>query len=278
MSPVRPLASASVVFAALGLMGLGPAPGDPWRPLDPDNTLVIDTSQGRMVVEMRPDFAPLAVARVRLLAREGVYDGLLFHRVIENFVDQTGNPNNRDGGVSTHPDLPAEFSFRIAPGAFVKVRQASDGQEGFLGASPIGTPAPTERNRAPAAPIRAWGAYCPGVAGMGRQADPGTGNSEIFFMRAASRRLDHDYSVWGKVIWGLDVVRAEAVGEPPAHPDRMLKVRVMSDLPAADRPKLQVMDEHSRAFARRVARVRAQKGADFTVCDVEVPVRIRPHP
>ena len=252
-------------------MGLAPPPE--WRPLDPDNTLIVDTTQGRIVVEMRPDFAPLAVARVKLLAREGVYDGLLFHRVIENFVDQTGNPNNHDGGVSSHPDLAAEFSFRLPPEGFMKVRRASDGQEGFVGASPIGTPAPTEGNRAPTAPIRAWGAYCPGVAGMGRQADPGTGNSEIFFMRAPSRRLDHDYTVWGKVVAGLDVVRAEAVGEPPAHPDKMLKVRVMADLPPAERPKLTVMDERSPAFAKLVARVRAAKGADFTVCDVEVPVR-----
>jgi peptidylprolyl isomerase len=278
MSLARPLASALVVLAALGLMGLGNAPGPlkSWRSLDPDNTLVIDTTQGRLVVEMRPDFARLAVARVKLLARERVYDGLLFHRVIENFVDQTGNPNNRDGGVSSHPDLPAEFSFKIPPEGFVAVRRASDALEGFVGASPIGTRGPTEGNRLPAAPIGAWGAYCPGVAGMGRQAAPGTGNSEIFFMRAASRRLDHDYSVWGKVISGLDVVRAQAVGEPPDHPDRMLKVRVMADLPASERPKLQVMDEHSPAFAKLVAKVRAARGADFTVCDVEVPVRAAP--
>src|SRR5258708_5693781 len=62
-----------------------------WRPLDPTETLVIDTSKGRIVVEMAPTFAPLAVARVKQLARDGVYDGLLFHRVIEGFVDQTGN-------------------------------------------------------------------------------------------------------------------------------------------------------------------------------------------
>ena len=71
-----------------------------WRALDPAQTLVIETTKGAIVVEMRPDFAPLAVERVKLLAREGVYDGLLFHRVVDRFVDQTGNPNNRDGGVS----------------------------------------------------------------------------------------------------------------------------------------------------------------------------------
>ena len=83
---------------------------DAWRgrtrsrtgePLDPANTLVIETSKGRIVVEMAPLLAPKAVERVKRLAREGVYDGLKFHRVIAGFVDQTGNPNNHDGGTSS---------------------------------------------------------------------------------------------------------------------------------------------------------------------------------
>ena len=75
---------------------------------------------------------------------------------------------------------------------------------------------------------------------------------------------------------GLDVVRAMAVGEPPAAPDKMLKVRVASDLPEAERPKVEVLDEHSAAFGKLVAKARAEKGADFTVCDVEVPASVRP--
>ena len=101
--------------AAFGLLAAAPSAGD-WRPLDPENTLVVETTKGRIVVEMRPEFAPLAVQRVKLLAREKVYDGLQFHRVIEGFVDQTGNPNNRDGGTSAHPDLAPEFTYKLAPG------------------------------------------------------------------------------------------------------------------------------------------------------------------
>lgn len=242
-----------------------------WRPLDPENTLVVDTSKGRIVVEMRPEFAPLAVARVKLLAREHVYDGLLFHRVIDHFVDQTGNPNNHDGGASRHPDLPPEFTFRLDPGAQPVVRAASDAADGFVGASPFEGEALSAR-RADGT-VRAWGAYCPGVVGMGRQADPGSANSEIFFMRDAARRLDRDYTVWGKVVRGLDVVRAVAVGEPPAQPDRMLKVQVMADMAPADRPKLELMDVRSPALKRIVDQTRAAKGADFSVCDVEIPVR-----
>ena len=75
-----------------------------WRPLDPENTLVIDTTRGRLIVEMRPDMAPKSVARVKMLAREKIYNGLQFHRVIGKFVAQTGNPNNKDNGKSAYPN------------------------------------------------------------------------------------------------------------------------------------------------------------------------------
>jgi len=241
--------------------------------LDPANTLVIETSVGRIVVQMRPELAPESVARVKMLAREHVYDGLLFHRVIDHFVDQTGNPNNHDGGVSVHPNLPAEF-YGLLPAAAlddIAVRNG-DGIGGYLGALPVaGVPAHGHPGQ-----YRVWGAYCAGVAGMGRQANPDTGNSEIFFMRDASRVLDHDYAVWGRVVAGLDVVRAVAVGEPPAHPDRMVRVSVMADMPVALRPRLEVMDTSGRPFKALVAQARAKAGADFSLCDIDVPTRAAP--
>lgn len=271
---MRAIAVLSALLAATLLMALGPAPD--WRPLDPESLLVIDTTKGRIIVEMRPELAPQAVARVKRLARDRVYDGLLFHRVIDGFVDQTGNPNNRDGGVSDLPDLPPEFRVKLAPELFTPVRRASDGQEGFVGTTPVATSTPASPGDVGGPPLTAWGAYCPGVAGMGRQADPASANSEIFFMRQASRRLDRDYAVWGAVVAGLDVVRAMAVGEPPAHPDAMIRVRVAADLPPGDRPNLEALETRSPAFTRLAAQARADKGADFTVCDLVVPVRTRP--
>lgn len=263
---------------AAALLLIAAAPARDWRPLDPENTLVIETTKGRVVVELRPEFAPRGVERIKLLARERVYDGLQFHRVIDGFVAQTGNPNNHDGGVSAHPDLPPEFSFRIAPSIATLVASRSDGQEGFVGATPFQAVSAGEQARLPPADgrLRAWGAYCPGVMGMGRQADPGSANSEIFFMRAPSRRLDHDYTVVGRIVSGQAAVDAVAVGEPPKVPDLMLKVRVMVDLPAAEQPAIEVMDERGPAFRTRVAEARRARGADFTVCDVTVPVRPRP--
>lgn len=261
------------MLAGLALISAGPAPS--WKPIPTEDLLVIETSKGRIVVVMAPEIAPKAVERIRLLARERVYDGLLFHRVIEGFVDQTGNPNNKDGGASSHPDLAPEFQFKAPPSDVAIAVRRSDSQEGFVGATPVALASPGEFARATDGKLRGWGAYCPGVAGMGRQAAPGSANSEIFFMRAPSRRLDHEYTVWGRVVVGLEVVRAIAVGEPPAAPDRMLKVRVASDLPAGERPRLEILDGRSPAYAAWIAAARRKVGPAFTVCDLEVPIRGR---
>ena len=267
---------AVAALAALAALISCQAQAADWRGLDPQNTLVVDTDKGRIVVELRPDFAPKAVDRVKLLAREGVYDGLLFHRVIENFVDQTGNPDNKGGG-SNHPDLGPEFTFRLKTldGARVAVR-SSDEIAGFIGATPFAAAAEHEVARDAAIGRRAWGAYCPGVVGMGRDAEEDSANSEIFFMRAAARRLDRAYTVIGRVVAGQDVVLAVAVGVPPPAPDRMIKVQVAADMPQQTRPRLEVMDVAGPLFAARLEAVRRAKGADFSICDVDVPTRALP--
>lgn len=261
-----------IAVAAVGVMGAAPAD---WRALDPENTLVIETTKGRVVVELRPEFAPKGVERIKLLAREGVYDGLQFHRVIDGFVAQTGNPDNRDGGTSRHPDLPPEFSFRIPPEAATIVVERSDAREGFVGATPFQAVSTAEQGLRPDPRLRGWGAYCPGVVGMGRQADPASANSEIFIMRAAARRLDHEYTVVGRVVLGAEAIQKVAVGEPPKVPDLMLKVRVAADLPEGSRPRLEVMNETGLAFRARVEALKRARGAAFSVCDVEVPSRVR---
>jgi peptidylprolyl isomerase len=260
------------VMAAVLAMGAA-APHADWRPLDPANTLVIETSKGRIVVEMAPALAPKAVERVKRLAKEGVYDGLLFHRVIEGFVDQTGNPNNHDGGTSAYPDLPAEFSARVPAEALTSVVARGDGIEGFLGAVPVAGVSPKEQALGTDHRPRVWGAYCDGVAGMGRQAGIDTANSEIFFMRAPARRLDHDYAVWGRVVQGQDVVRSIKVGEPPADPDRMVRVRLAADIAPGERPNLLVADTAGPAFQAQVARAKARLGPRFSVCDLHIAVR-----
>jgi cyclophilin family peptidyl-prolyl cis-trans isomerase len=77
---------------------------------DPENTLVMDTTQGKVVIALRPDLAPKHVERIKTLAREGFYDDIVFHRVIDGFMAQTGCPKGTGTGSSSYPDLPAEFN------------------------------------------------------------------------------------------------------------------------------------------------------------------------
>jgi peptidylprolyl isomerase len=247
-----------------------------WKPLDPDTTLVIDTTKGRMVVELAPLMAPDSVAQVKRLAHEHFYDGLKFWRVIDHFMAQTGDPGNVDGGKSSYPNLKPEFTFRrdkttpaviaARPGGWV---------EGFIGSVPFaGQPDAFMASR-PGGKVSAWGLYCPGVAGMGRDEPEDSGNSEIFLMRDAYPSLDKRYTVWGRVVRGLEVVRALKLGEPAKDADIMIRVRVMADLPANERPTFQVMNVASAAFHARIEKVRKREGADFSVCDVDVPTRGR---
>jgi peptidylprolyl isomerase len=242
-----------------------------WHPVDPQNALVVDTSKGRAVVALDPGLAPKAVARIKQLARMHVYDGLLMWRVVDtpgfNFI-QTGDPHNHDGDRSVLPDLRAEFSAKIPASKIRFVRSGSEA-EGFLGIFPVGASSTT------GTPVT-WGAYCDGVMGMGRERGVDTANAEIFFMRGTTRYFDHDYTVVGRIIAGHDVLRAVAVGVPPAHPDRLVRVRVLADLPTAQRPSFDALDVHSPQFDALVAEARKIHGADFSVCDVSVPVRKTP--
>ncbi|MEN5083467.1 peptidylprolyl isomerase [Bosea sp. TWI1241] len=78
--------------------------------LDPENTIVMETTKGRVVIKLRPDLAPGHVERIKLLAREGFYDGIVFHRVIDGFMAQVGCPHGTGTGGSSYPDLKAEFN------------------------------------------------------------------------------------------------------------------------------------------------------------------------
>ncbi|MCX7645140.1 MAG: peptidylprolyl isomerase [Rhodobacteraceae bacterium] len=162
----------------------------------PGPNLVIEVAgqaNGRVVIDLLPDLAPKHVAQVTALARAGAYDNVVFHRVIEGFMAQTGDVQfgkaggdlSRAGmGGSDLPDIPAEFS-----------------DEPFVR----------------------------GTVGMARTPDPNSANSQFFIMFADGSFLNGQYTVFGRVIEGMEVVDAIARGEPPAVPDRMVSVRVMAD-------------------------------------------------
>ncbi len=246
-----------------------------WRPLDPENTLYIDTNYGRVVLELYPEVAPNHVARVKQLARQGFYDGHKFHRVIDGFMAQTGDPLGDGTGGSELGDLQQEFLFRRGPEMpFVEAAVQGGARLGFYKTLPISTQPDQIMSITRDGRATAWGLHCPGVASMARANDPDSANSQFFLMREAYPSLDKRYTIWGRVVWNLEAVRKLAVGEPPANPDQMRQVRVAADVPLSERAPISVLRTDSQDFRKLVQDTRARRGADFSVCDVDIPVRV----
>jgi peptidylprolyl isomerase len=246
-----------------------------WRPLDAENTLYIDTAHGRIVLEMYPEVAPQHVERVKTLARARFYDNLTFHRVIDGFMAQGGDPLGTGEGASQLPDVPAEFLFRRgAEMPFVQAALQGGARVGFYKSLPIETQPDSQMGVTRDGRVSAWALHCPGIASMARADDPNSANSQFFLMRDSYPSLNKRYTIWGRVVFGLHVVRALQVGEPPPNPDRMLQVRVAADLPESERAPIYLMRTDSRDFHRLIDDVRDDRGADFSVCDVQVPARV----
>ena len=162
---------------------------------DPENTILIELKEGTVIIELLPDIAPAHCERIKELARNGAYDNVCFHRVIEGFMAQTGdvlngnmekNFNLRMAGTggSELPDLKAEFS-------------SIPHDKGTLGAA--------------------------------RSQNPDSANSQFFINFQDNHFLNRQYTVYGRVIKGMEHVDSITRGEPPANPDRMIRVMVAAD-------------------------------------------------
>jgi len=168
---------------------------------DPENTMIITLKDGDVTIALRPDLAPKHVAQIKKLVREGAYDNVAFHRVIDGFMAQTGDvkfgnmkkgfsPEAVGTGGSDLPDLPAEFS------------QSEH--------------------------------YKRGTLGMARSQDPNSANSQFFIMFAPAPNLDGQYTIVGNVVSGMELVDHikkgdEADNGTVSNPDRMIKVRIAAD-------------------------------------------------
>ena len=154
----------------------------------PDH-IPLDLKTGRAVIELRPDLAPSHVARIKELASEGFYDGLLFHRVIPDFMAQTGDPTGTGTGRSDKPNLKAEFS------------------------------------REP---------HLRGTCSMARSSSPDSANSQFFICFADSPWLNGKYTVWGKVVSGMEHIDAIKKGDEAGNgevkdPDKIVKMSLAID-------------------------------------------------
>ncbi len=162
------------------------------RAADPENTILMDVSTGGTVtIELKNDVAPKHAERIKMLTRKGFYDGLVFHRVIDGFMAQTGDPTGTGTSGSEEPDLPAEFS------------QAD---------------------------------YARGTVGMARKSSPDSANSQFFicFDDNGCASLKGQYTVVGQVTSGMELIDKLAKGEPPASPDKIVKMQVAADAKPAD--------------------------------------------
>ncbi len=258
--------------AAPAIAADAPAAASDWRPLDPENTLVIDTTQGRVVVELVPEVAPNHVARIKALTRSSFYNGLNFHRVIDDFMAQTGNPGGSGG--SSLPNLMAELTFRRGPDTpFTLVSHWGGGDAGFVRSLPVFTQKEALMAITASGTVSGWGFFCPGVAGMAKGDDPDSANSQFFLMRQANPALQQNYTAWGRAVVGLDVIRAIKTGEPPKDPDKMVKVRMMVDMPEAEQPKVLVMNTQGPAFRALVDRANKAANGLANPCEIDLPVK-----
>jgi cyclophilin family peptidyl-prolyl cis-trans isomerase len=266
------------------LAGTGTAhaqtPAPEWRTIAPENLLVIDTAKGRILVELEPRMAPRSVERVRTLADQGFYDGLKFHRVIEGFMAQTGDPEGTGAGGSSLPDIPGEFQFRRGRDlGFVNLVTGASGQLGVAGSMPVLTQPDAQMMVTADFKTAGQALFCPGVAGMARSQDPNSANSQFFLMTGTNEGLNGLYTPFGRVVAGLDVVRAIKPGAQSANgrvddPDLMTRARTAAAMPEGERPVVRVMNPASPAFAAMVEQVRTERASRFTICDVQPTVQV----
>ena len=163
---------------------------------DPENTILMELPGGTVTIELLPDVAPQHSERMKELARAGEYDNVAFHRVIDGFMAQTGDVQ--------HGDMEDGFNIRMA---------------GTGGSSLPNLPA--EFSKLP---------HDRGTLGAARSANPNSANSQFFINFKDNHFLNGQYTVYGRVIEGMEHVDAITRGEPPANPDRMISVKVAADV------------------------------------------------
>ncbi len=162
---------------------------------DPENTILMELKGGTVTIELLPDVAPKHCERMKELARAGAYDNVCFHRVIEGFMAQTGDVE--------HGDMEDGFD----------IRRAGTGGSDM-------PDLPAEFSRLP---------HDRGTLGAARSQNPNSANSQFFINFKENSFLNGQYTVYGRVISGMEHVDAIACGEPPANPDRMISVKVAAD-------------------------------------------------
>lgn len=258
------------------------APQSAWRNVDPENLLVIDTVYGQIGVELYPEIAPKHVAQIKALTRQSFYDMITFHRVIDGFMNQTGDPKGDGTGDSAMPDIEAEFLFRRPPSMpieLIDARKTPTGEVGvgFYKALPVASQPAGQAMLTKDGKVEAYGIHCSGVTSMARAQNPNSANSQFFLMRGTAEHLDRNYSIWGNTVYGREHLTKFKVGvkgdDDSFVPDVMRKVRIAADIPDAERPNIQTLKVDSPAFDQYLTSQKDASGAYPDICDITIPSR-----
>lgn len=253
-----------------------------WRPLDPNDTLYMELTSGRVVIELAPIFAPNHVANIKALVRAKYFDQQRINRVQDNFVTQWGDANFAGSIGDAKLRVPAEFT-RPAEGLpFTRLPDpdAYAPQTGFV----AGFPAARESETG-----QAWAVHCYGMVGVGRgnDADSGSGAELYAVIGHAPRHLDRNITIVGRVVQGMDLLSSLPRGkgsmgfyENPAQHTVIKSIRIAADLPEEERTPLEAMRTDSAAFARNIEARRNRQdewykvpAGKIEVCNVPLPVR-----
>lgn len=262
-----------------------------WRTPSPDNLLVMQLPTGRVLIELAPDFTPLHAANIRTLVRQHYFDGLAIVRVQDNFVTQWGDPASDDLGDKSklrslgkaRSTLPPEYTRPIDP----KLEWTAL-PDGDVYAPEVGFSEGFPAARDPASG-QEWLTHCYGMVGVGRDNGPETGNgSELYVVIGqAPRRLDRNLAIAGRVLEGMPLLAGLPRGEgemgfytKPSQRTPIESVRLASELPAAQRPAIQVLRTDSATFTALLDAQRHRHDAFYQtssgkvgLCSIEVPVR-----
>ncbi len=250
-----------------------------WRSVDPENMLLMDLPSGEIVIEMRPDLAPKHVEQIKKLTRQGFYNGIVFHRVIEGFMAQGGDPTGTGSGDSDLPNIPPEFvreESEITTAHFIG-RDYKAPRVGFIGSVPVAAEPDSLKGFLQQDEVGLWGVHCGGVMSMARTNDPTSANSQFFLMFGDARQsLDQKYTVWGRIVDGIENSRRISRGEPPVRPTPIVRMRVASDVPESERPNVSVFRTETpkfKEYLKKTGRI-SESGFIQDVCTIRVPSKV----
>jgi len=241
-----------------------------WRALDPANLIVFETTKGRILIEAYPDVAPKHYAQFKKIIQAGDLDGTTFHRVIDDFMAQGGDVSAKKGADPGWPGIPGEFTFRrdVAKTPLDAVIGPEDtGKNGYLRGFPMLTQPSFFSEMSADGLVSTSIPHCRGVLSTARTSDPNSGDTQFFLMREHSPHLDKQYTAWGQVIAGQDVVKALKKGAPGSgtvdEPDLLTSAKMAADMPEASRPKAWVLRTDTEAFAAELV-----TRGEVDVCDL----------